>query len=266
MRPGRAGDHGDAIAEIDRLLDIVGDEYKARSGRVTKPVQLVLQLRLGHGIECGKRFVHEQNGGAQSQRARDLHALLHAAGKLPRIVVAVPVQADEPQRLVHPLVDFAPRQLAFQSEGDVAGHRPPLQQSVRIVLKDDDDVRWRAVDQPPVYIYRAARAGCQSAEHAQQRRLAGAGWPDNGQELAAAQLQRNIRKDSTHPILVRQFNRHIPARENEIRRCSRRTTGTRCIHGAVTTILALSIGTDNCPRSFSTSIQTPSSSGLIVNR
>src|SRR5258705_8860352 len=120
--PGCAGDHGDAIAEIDRLLDIVGDEYKARSSRVTKPVQLVLQLRLGHGIECGKRFVHEQNGGAQSQRARGLHALLHAPGKLPRVVVDVPVQADEPPRLGHPLACFAPPPLALPSQGDSAGH------------------------------------------------------------------------------------------------------------------------------------------------
>jgi len=86
------------------------------------------------------------------------------------------------------------------------------------------------------------------------------------QEFAAAQLERNIREDPSHPVLVRQFHRHVTARENEIRRCSRRISGARCIHGAVTTILALSIGTVNCPRSFNTSIQTPSSSGLMVNR
>src|SRR4051794_37689612 len=42
--PGCAGDHRDAIAEIDRLLDIVGDEYKARARRIAQPVQFVLQL------------------------------------------------------------------------------------------------------------------------------------------------------------------------------------------------------------------------------
>src|SRR4029077_5030976 len=166
----------------------------------------------------------------------------------------------------NPLVDLVSRQFTFQAEGDVAGDRAPLQQSVRVILKDDDHVRGRASDETPVHMNRATRAGRQSSEHAQQRGLAGARWPDNGQELAAPQLERNVGEDLPHAILVRQIDRHIPARENEIGRCSRRMPGTRRIHGAVTTILALSTGTDNCPRSFNTSIQTPSSSGLMVNR
>ena len=218
---GCPGNDRDAIAEIDCLLDIVGDKDEARSGRVAHALQFVLQSSLGHGIERCKRLVHQQHGRTQSQRARDLHALLHAAGKLPRIVVVMPLEADQAERLSHPLLDFASRQLAFEPEGDVAGDSTPLQQRMRIVLKDNDDVRWRAVNKPAIDTYRASRAGRQSAEHAQQRCLARARRSDNGQEFAAAQLQRDIRQDAAQATLVRQLNRHVPAGENEIGRCCR---------------------------------------------
>jgi hypothetical protein len=74
---------------------------------------------------------------------------------------------------------------------------------------------------------RATRSGRQSSEHAQQRGLAGTRWPDNGQEFAAPQLERNVGEDLPHAILVRQIDRHIPAGENEIGRCSGRMPRAR---------------------------------------
>jgi hypothetical protein len=104
------------------------------------------------------------------------------------------------------------------------------------------------------------------AEQAQQRGLAGAGRADDGQELAPVKLERDILEDVPRAVLVRELDAGVAAGEDQITRRSRRIGRTCRIHCAVTTILALSMGADNCPRSFSTSIQTPSSSGLIVKR
>src|SRR5262245_15368763 len=176
------------------------------------------------------------------------------------------VEADEAQGIAHALADLAAGQLAFQAERDIAADRPPLQQGMRIVLKHDDDVRRRAVDRAAVDLDGPARARRQSAEQAQQRRLAGARRADDGQELAAAKLERDVLEDAPRAVLVRQLDAGAAAGEDQITRRSRRIGSTCRIHCAVTTILALSIGADNCPRSFSTSIQTPSSSGLMVKR
>jgi hypothetical protein len=200
------------------------------------------------------------------RNARDLNALLHAAGELPGVVVGVRLETNQPQRVTDPLLDFGTRQLALQSERDVAADRAPLQQRVRVVLKDDDDISRRTVDQAAVHTHGAARAGRQAAKQAQQRRLARSRRTNDGQDLAAAQLERDVIEDAPRALPVRQLDRRAPARENQIGFGSRRPAGALRSHGAVTTILALSIGTDSCPRSLSTSIQTPSSSGLMVKR
>ena len=270
MRPGAPDDDGDAVAEIDRLLDVVGDEDEARSGLVAHPLQFVLQRGLGHGIERGERLVHQQHLGAQRQRARDLHALLHAAGQLPGIIVGVAVEPNETERVAHPLLDLAARQSAFQPEGDIARDRAPLQQRVRIVLEDDHHIGGRAVDGAAVHGDGAAGGGRQTAEDAQQGGLAGAGGTDHGEKLAAAQLERDVVENAPLAVLVRELDADTAAGEDKVgvggdaRACARRAA--RRAHGAVTTIAALSIGVESCPRSLSTSIQTASSSGVMVKR
>ena len=82
MLAGDAAEHDDAIAEIDRLFEIVGDEDDGDLLFGRELQDLVLQALPRHGVERAERLVHQQELGLLRQAARDLHALLHAAGKL----------------------------------------------------------------------------------------------------------------------------------------------------------------------------------------
>ena len=54
----------------------------------------VLQRLPRHGVERAERLVHQQHRRLLREAARDLHALLHAAGKLRRIVIGVIAEPD----------------------------------------------------------------------------------------------------------------------------------------------------------------------------
>ena len=64
-----------------------------------KPQQLLVQMVARDFVERAERFVHQQQFGFEGERARDRHALLHAAGQLPRKFALEPVQADHRQIL-----------------------------------------------------------------------------------------------------------------------------------------------------------------------
>jgi hypothetical protein len=66
---------------------VVGDDANRRALTVQLAEQLHNRLAIT-GIEIARGFVRKQNGGLARQRARDGHALLLAAGKLRRVMVA----------------------------------------------------------------------------------------------------------------------------------------------------------------------------------
>ena len=89
MRPGLASSAIDAVAEVEGLVQIVGDEQHRRPPLGDDAQHLVLQGLARHGVERAKRLVHQQHRGVLRQAAGDLQPLLHAAGKLDRIFVGM---------------------------------------------------------------------------------------------------------------------------------------------------------------------------------
>ena len=79
---GPVGHHHDAIGEQHRLVDVVRDHHHRAAGARDDAHQLVLQVRAGERVERAERLVEQQHLGLHRQRARDAHALLHAAGDL----------------------------------------------------------------------------------------------------------------------------------------------------------------------------------------
>src|SRR5207249_9888609 len=67
------------------------------------------QLHARLRIECSERFIEKQNLRLVSKRARDSHALLLAAGKLPRILLAVLFQLYELEQVVDYFLSFFAR-------------------------------------------------------------------------------------------------------------------------------------------------------------
>ena len=58
-------------------------------------LQLLLHQLAGLRVERGERLVHQQHFRVHDQRAREVHALLHAAGEFVRIVMLETREADE---------------------------------------------------------------------------------------------------------------------------------------------------------------------------
>ena len=94
--PGRRREHVDAIAEVDRLLDRMGDEEHRRLRFPPQVDEQLLHVQPRRRIERAERLVHQDDARRQDQRPRDRHALAHAAGQLARILrrVALDVEPD----------------------------------------------------------------------------------------------------------------------------------------------------------------------------
>src|SRR5215813_14097573 len=210
-RAGRAVDHSDAITEIDRLLDIMGDEDDAAIGLVLDAQQLVLKRSLGHGVERGKRLVHEQHRRPYRERPRDLYPLLHASRELPWEVIVIALETDEPQGARHAIAQLTGGDTAFDSKRNIAHDGAPLEKCMRVVLEYDHDAFRGGVHLSSIESHRAARARRQAAKHAHQCGLAGSRWSDDRNELAAMHLERDIRQYLARPALMGQIERHRTA-------------------------------------------------------
>ena len=86
--------HDDAVAEEDRLLDVVGDEQHGLALPLPDPEQEFLHERTGLVVERAEGLVEEQDGRIVGERPGDRGALLHAARELLRIVLLEAAQSD----------------------------------------------------------------------------------------------------------------------------------------------------------------------------
>ena len=91
----------DAVAHLDRLVDVVGDEEDRLLHLGLEAQELVLEALAVDGVDRAERLVHQHHAGVRGERARDAHPLLLTAGELRRIAVAkLGVEADEADQLV----------------------------------------------------------------------------------------------------------------------------------------------------------------------
>ena len=129
------------VAELDRLVDVVGDEHDGLAEFVLQPDELVLQLRPDHRVDRGERLVHQHHRRIGGQRPGDADPLLLPAGKLGRVPLAHRrVQADPGEQFAGGGPGLPPA-LALQDRdgGDVVQHRAVREQAG--VLDDVADAR-----------------------------------------------------------------------------------------------------------------------------
>ena len=71
---------------------------------VSRPDAQQFQLHeiAGLRVQCGERLVHQQNSGVDRQRSGEIDALLHAAGKLMRIMILEAVKAHQIEIILRP--------------------------------------------------------------------------------------------------------------------------------------------------------------------
>ena len=126
---------GDAVAQLQRLIEVVGDKDDGLLQFFLQSQQLILHLAAYQGVEAAERLVHEQNFGVYRQGPGQAHPLLHPAGQLARIGIFPTGEADEVQHFAGAGVTvFLADALHLQAPGRVVqhvavGHQP-------VVLED----------------------------------------------------------------------------------------------------------------------------------
>ena len=165
--------------------------------------QFQVEALSGHLVERAERLVHEQQCGLEREGACDGDALLHAAGKLPGVVVAEMLELDELEHFFDTrLAARAVPAEELERERDVLADGPPLEE--HRVLEDDPVIvvdaclpGGFAVDRD-----RAPRRIDQIADHAQKRRLPAAGWPDQRHELLRCEGEVDVLQ--SHDVAARE--------------------------------------------------------------
>jgi hypothetical protein len=91
---GRGRQDQDAVGQVDRLVDVVGDQQDREAGAVPHLEQQVLQVGPGLSVHRRERLVQQQDLGLVGEGAGDGCPLLHPARQLPRVLAALRAQAD----------------------------------------------------------------------------------------------------------------------------------------------------------------------------
>ena len=95
--------HRDLVAELDGLVDVVGDEDDRLAEVALQPQELVLQLLAHHRVDGAERLVHEHDRRVGRERPGDADALLLAAGELGGVALGERrVEADPLEQLHGP--------------------------------------------------------------------------------------------------------------------------------------------------------------------
>ena len=150
-------------------------------------LELQLHLLAQLQVQRAERLVEEQHRRSIHERASQRHALPLAARELAGPPPVEALQADHAERLLHAGVALGAADLAdHQAVADVVGHVHVREEGV--VLEDRVDValvRRPIGDVPAVKQHAAFRRQVEAGDHAQRRGLAGAGRPEQREELAA---------------------------------------------------------------------------------
>ena len=73
----------DPVREVDRLVDVVGDEEDRDPELLADAQHEVLEVAPGLRVDGGEWLVHQQDRWLVGERARDRDALLHPTRELP---------------------------------------------------------------------------------------------------------------------------------------------------------------------------------------
>jgi hypothetical protein len=80
-------EYGDLVAQLDGLVDVVGDEHYRLAQLALQPEELVLKLLADDRVDRAEGLVHQHHRRVGGQGAGDSDALLLAAGELARVSV-----------------------------------------------------------------------------------------------------------------------------------------------------------------------------------
>ncbi len=186
--------HGDLVGDRECLFLIVSHQQRGDAGRALHPQDLVAHLQSESGVERRQRLVEQQATRFEHQRAGQRDALLLAARERCGIIVCTVAHADPLQHLHRAGAPLLPGSAAhLQRIGDVLPETHVRKQ--RIGLEHDTEaacLRQLRADILPVDQHAAGRRLDEPGQQLEYGGLAGAGCADDGQQFAAADLQRDV--------------------------------------------------------------------------
>jgi hypothetical protein len=186
-------DH-DAVGHGQRLFLVVGHHDRGDPQAPLQLLDLVAEVDPHLGVERGQGLVQKQEARRGGDRPGQRDALLLAAGKLGRILVALFGQAHQLQQLGDPSLDLGLGRLAvLQAVGDVLLDRQVGEE--RVGLEHDAEIALRGRQGGDVLaglLDHAAGLNVQAGDGPQQSGLAAARRPQKTNELALVDLQGNV--------------------------------------------------------------------------
>ena len=193
LQPAAVHD-ADAVRQRQRLLLVVRDVHDGDAQPALDLLDLCLHVLAQLAVQRAQWLVHEHDRRIEHERARQRHPLLLAPGELARVAVFEAGQAHDLQRLANALLGLHARHLAHpEREADVGGDGHVGEQ--RVVLEDEADVapvRRLAGQLAVVGVDLAKILQHEARDDLEDRGLAGAARPQQGEELARVDGERDV--------------------------------------------------------------------------
>ncbi len=127
----RLAEHHDAVADADRLFQLMRDQDRGRAAFARQRQEGLAQFRRRHLVEMAEGLVGQQDIGLHREGARDRHALAHAAGQFVRIGIGELAEAQPVEPGQRALALLVLRQAdQFERQLGVVERRAPRQQAV----------------------------------------------------------------------------------------------------------------------------------------
>ncbi len=166
---GRLGHDQDAIAHVDRFINVVSDEQHRGAAIFPQTQHFVLHAHPREGVECPEGFIEQENLGVIDECARKGNALSHASGKMMWIRIGKRFESDQPHEFVHFISFFVQHAAGNEANLDVATNSQPRKQIW--ILKNKTALRARSenflvIDKQFTRIRRI-----QTGDESKQRRL-----------------------------------------------------------------------------------------------
>ena len=196
-----------AAVQADDARQVRGDPVEVvrreddRQPAGVEVVEQVQDLVAQAHVDARRRLVHEQQLGLAEQRARDEHALLLAARQLADVAIGeiADVELREHRGDLRALGAAGPRQPPAVD----ARHQHALAHRHREAPVDRLDLRHVRHPQIGAPRHAAVRDAHAARQHAQRRRLAGAGGADDADELAPVDREVDVDEDRLAAVAAR---------------------------------------------------------------
>jgi hypothetical protein len=190
--PGRRSHNEDAMAHVDRFIDVVGDEQHCCAPIFPEAQNFVLHAHSREGVERAERFIEQENFGMIDECACKRNTLGHATGKMVRICTSKRFESDQPHEFVHFISFFAQDTPRGEAGLDIPADSQPREQ-IRI-LKNETALRVR-FDNFFVADNQLPRIrNIQAGDESKQRRLSTTTRSDQRNQVASGNGKRYAAK------------------------------------------------------------------------